>query len=500
MRTVTQVIWLQQVKAKQNNMTADILIIDDEEDIRSLIRGILEDEGYHIREAGNDQKAYASIEAKKPDLIILDIWLHNSEDDGMEILARAKKLYPFLPVLMISGHGTIETAVSAIKHGAYDFIEKPFKSDRLILMIERALETAKLRAENESLKRKSQDNSEFLGQSAPIVALRHTAEKVAHTNSRILITGEPGTGKDVMARYIHSISNRSTKPFLTVNCAILNPEGLEAELFGEDRSQSGGAVHKGVFEEANGGTLLLDQVSDMPLETQGKILRVLQEQKFQRVGGTESIEVDVRIIAATNQDLQQAMKDGSFREDLYYRLNVVPLHMPRLKTIAQDIPELVEHFTASYSEQAGLMPCEYSQKAIAVMQSYDWPGNIRQLKNVVEWLMIMATSQDGKTLCVENLPPEIKGKSHSDDSDNSNKGSLISVPLREARELFEKDYLLSQIKRFGGNISKTAEFVGMERSALHRKLKQLGIKAISKTGGNDQDHEVPDQQSDRKRA
>lgn len=476
----------------EQGMSADILIIDDESDIRNLIQGILEDEGYYTREAENDEKAYSAIAKKTPDLIILDIWLQGSRDDGMDILRHLKEEHPLVPVIMISGHGTIETAVNAIKIGAYDFIEKPFKSDRLLLMIERALDNAKLRKENIRLKEKAEGPSELIGDSSAMTALRQVMERVAQTNSRVLLSGPPGVGKNLAARYIHRLSQRADGPFLTVNCAILHPERLEAELFGSTDEGGGQLRQTGVLEQANGGTLLLDEVADMPLETQGKIVRVLQEQKFQRFGNSEHIDVDVRIIASSNRDLQAAMEDNRFRQDLYYRLNVVPLDIPPLNERAQDIPVLIEYFIKSYSDQSGLPPCEFSQEATALMQAYEWPGNVRQLRNVIEWVMIMCGGGEKGVIEASRLPPEISAGS-SPASDNAKSGAIqtqsMGLPLREARELFERDYLHSQIKRFGGNISKTAEFIGMERSALHRKLKQLGLSAILKNGGTTENGE-----------
>lgn len=468
-------------------MSADILIIDDEDDIRSLIEGILQDEGYETRQANNDKSAYKAMTEKKPDLVILDIWLHNSDDDGLAILENIKQDFPYMPVLMISGHGTIETAVSAIKIGAYDFIEKPFKSDRLLLMIERALEASRLKVENDSLKRKQQENSDhFIGKSQKIEAIRQTAQKVAATNSRILIKGQPGTGKEVLARYIHSISDRSKQPFHAINCAILRPETLEVELFGQEKDPAQGKIIHGVLEQVNGGTLLLDEVCDMPLETQGKILRVLQEQVFQRVGSSKEIKVDVRIIASTNRDLAEAIDNGRFRKDLYYRLNVVPMLMPALKEIREDISVLIEYFSKKYANQSGIPEVEISESALNSLKNYEWPGNTRQLKNVIEWLMIMQSSKGSHLVDYTDLPPEFQKSdsvldiySHTQ-TQQTLEHNHFSVPLREAREIFEKDYLEAQVERFSGNISKTAEFVGMERSALHRKLKQLGIQSNPK--------------------
>lgn len=460
-------------------MAADILIIDDESDIRSLIKGILEDEGYSAREAASDREVYAALSAKVPDLIILDIWLQGSRDDGLQILEKVKTAHAALPVIMISGHGTIETAVSAIKQGAYDFIEKPFKSDRLLLMIERALETAKLREENRSLRTKVQGQTDLIGDSPATNALRQTLHRVAQTNSRVLITGEPGTGKELAARFIHRNSPRVTGPFTALNCAILRPERLEIELFGSENGVMGEPAKTGVLEQADGGTLLLDEVSDMPLETQGKIIRVLQEQKFQRVGGQNEIEVDVRIIASTNRNLQKSITNGDFRQDLYYRLNVVPIQLPPLRDRLQDIGQLVSYFSDLYSSQTGQPPCRFEAAAIAKMQAYEWPGNVRQLRNVVEWCMIMRAAND-ETIKAGQLPPEVSLQGEVVVPKTSSASDLVTLPLREAREAFERDYLMSQIKRFGGNISKTSDFVGMERSALHRKMKQLGIPTITK--------------------
>lgn len=458
-------------------MKADILIVDDETDIRAMMRGILEDEGYAVREAANSDQAYEQVKAQAPSLVILDIWLQNSRHDGLEILKNLRKANPLIPVLMISGHGTIETAVSALKVGAYDFIEKPFKTDRLLLTIERALEAARLRQENQSLRARTGGPSELTGDSAAMTALRGVVARVAATNSRVLITGEPGTGKDVAARCIHRQSQRSGKPFMILNCAILHPDRLEAELFG-----TSGAL--GVLEQADGGTLFLDEVADMPPETQGRIVRLLQEQRFQRPGGGE-IDVDVRVVASTNRDLQKAMRDGVFRQDLFYRLNVVPIEMPPLRDRIQDVPALAAWFSDFYSTQSGIAPCVFSDSAIAAMQSYHWPGNVRQLRNVIEWVMIMnGGAPAGQPVRPENLPAEIV--SGSPDASVARPGQdVMALPLKEAREMFERSYLESQIRRFGGNISKTAQFVDMERSALHRKLKQLGISPFGR-GDSDQ--------------
>ncbi len=446
----------------------DILIVDDESDIRKLIRGILEDEGYKTRSAADAKQAYEEISKTPPDLIVLDIWLQGSEHDGLQILAKVKSDYPHIPILMISGHGTIETAVSAIRQGAYDFIEKPFKSDRLLLMIRRALENAELRRENENLKRRTEKTWTLIGQSPALQDIRQVMERVAPTNSRILITGEAGAGKEVAARHIHGLSGRSAKPFLVLGCATLSPDRLEVELFGS--SEAG--LSMGVLEQAHGGTLLLDEVADMPPETQGKIVRVLQEQSFNRVGGQQKVEVDVRIIASTNRDLEAAVAEGKFRQDLYYRLNVVPVRVPSLRERREDIADLTAYFAEEIAKQSGFARVQFSDGALAALRAYNWPGNIRQLRNAVEWAMIMRGNDTQKTLTEENLPPEVTGKISGGGNDNS---ELIGLPLREAREMFERDYLKAQIERFAGNVSKTAEFVGMERSALHRKLKSLDL-------------------------
>lgn len=452
-------------------MTTDILIVDDENDIRKLIKGILEDEGYATRQANNSTKAYEEVAARVPDLMILDIWLQGSEQDGIEILKAVKKDNPHLPVIMISGHGTIETAVSAIKIGAYDFIEKPFKSDRLLLMIERALETARLKKENEALKERREAPVEVIGTSPAINTVNSSIEKVAGANSRVLFTGDSGVGKETAAKVLHNRSMRKDLPFLSLNCAIVQPDKLEEELFGIEDSRG---VKQGVLEQANGGSLFLDEVADMPLDVQGRIVRVLQEQKFTRVNGRDPVQVDVRIMAATARSLTDAIARGDFREDLYYRLNVVPIHIPALKQRREDIPALAEHFVKLYSKQSGQPPRALTQSAVIALQDYDWPGNVRQLRNIVEWVMIMGGG-DKEPIEKKHLPPEITGDVPTGESRTAAIQDYLTYPLREAREAFERDYLERQLARFSGNISKTAAYVGMERSALHRKLKTLDL-------------------------
>ncbi len=457
-------------------MSADILIVDDEEDIRNLIQGILEDEGYETRVAASAFEAYRAINERTPSLVVQDIWLQGGEDDGLAILKKIKEQYPYLPFLMISGHGTIETAVSAIQDGAYDFIEKPFKSDRLILMIQRALENASLKKENAVLKKQAQKPVALIGDSAHVQGLKQIIGRVADTNSRVLITGEQGTGKDIVARMIHGQSDRAQGPYMLLNCATLRPEHLELELFGQ-RGSAVAAEQTGLLEQADGGTLLLDEVGDMPLETQTKIVRVLQEQRFQKIGSQDFIEVDLRILASTHKDLQALMEAGCFRQDLYYRLNVVPILIPSLRERKTDIEAFCQFFLADVSGHAAVKPLAFSDKALRILRGYDWPGNIRQLRNVIEWITIMHGVPDDGFYGLEHLPPEIQSGAAASSNFVESHGAddYMEMSLREAREAFETSYLTSQVERFEGNISRTAQFVGMERSALHRKLKSLDI-------------------------
>jgi two-component system nitrogen regulation response regulator NtrX len=454
-------------------MASDILIVDDEADIREGVAGILSDEGHHTRTAKNSDEALAAIEARRPHLVFLDIWLQGSRLDGLQLLQIVKEHNPALPVVMISGHGNIETAVSAIKLGAYDFIEKPFKADRLVLVTEHALESSRLKRELTDLRTRGGVNNRIVGHSACINQLRQVIERVGPTNSRIMITGAPGSGKELAARAIHDASARSGGSFVVINAATITPESMELELFGSEAGD-GRSRKVGALEEAHGGTLYMDEVAEMPRETQSKILRVLVDQNFQRVGGATRVYVDVRIISSTSRDLATAITDGSFREDLFHRLSVVPVRAPSLAERREDIPELVDYFIEQMSATTGIPRRKVGSDAMAVLQSHDWPGNIRQLRNNVERLMILTGGDSDTEINADMLPAEI-GTLVPATPNGSGGEKLMSLPLRDAREVFEREYLVAQINRFGGNISRTAEFIGMERSALHRKLKSLGI-------------------------
>ena len=455
-------------------MSAEILIVDDEADIRELVAGILQDEGYETRTARHSDEALAAIVSRRPNLVFLDIWLQGSKLDGLQLLDAFKQEHPELPVVMISGHGNIETAVAAIKHGAYDFIEKPFKADRLVLVAERALETSRLKREVKLLKQQAPLPSTLIGRSAAMAQLRQSIERVAPTNSRILVVGPSGAGKELAARTIHQLSARASGPFVVINAAAITPDRMEIELFGVDAVNGGEGRKPGALEEAHGGTLFIDDVADLPRETQNKILRVLVDQTFQRVGGGSKVAVDVRIVSSTTRNLEAAIAEGKFREDLYHRLSVVPIRVPPLAERREDIPDLVDYFMDQISFATGLPKRRIGEDAMAVLQSHNWPGNVRQLRNNIERLMILAGGEPDAVLDASMLPPDVG--SMVPQMPNGNGGEhLMGLALREAREVFEREYLVAQISRFGGNISRTAEFVGMERSALHRKLKALGI-------------------------
>jgi two-component system nitrogen regulation response regulator NtrX len=452
-------------------MTGDVLIVDDEPDIRELVAGILSDEGYSVRTAADSDEALAALRARRPSLLILDIWMQGAGMDGLELLDLVKGLDRDLPVIMISGHGNIETAVSAIKRGAYDFLEKPFKSDRLLLVVERALEAASLRRENRRLKTLSAAPDGFPGASTAAQHLRQMITKVAQANSRVLITGPAGAGKETSARLIHSASPRLKGEFVAVSAAGMTPERMDLELFGEEGE--GGRPRKiGVFERAHNGTLYLDEVADMPRESQGRILRVLVEQRFRRVGGDTDVQVDVRVISSSSRDLREEIAAGRFREDLFHRLNVVPLRVPGLEERRDDIPELIRDCVERIAAAQGLPRRVFAEDAIATLQVQPWPGNVRQLRNVIERILILAPGDASQPVTADMLTADSVSQTPTG---GLGAERIIALPLREARELFEREYLEAQIMRFGGNISRTAAFIGMERSALHRKLKSLGF-------------------------
>jgi two-component system, NtrC family, nitrogen regulation response regulator NtrX len=465
-------------------MAHDILVVDDEPDIRLLIEGTLRDEGYETRGAGDAEAAINAFRTRRPSLVILDVWLQGSRMDGIGILEALHSEEPHVPVVMISGHGTIEMAVGAIQQGAYDFIEKPFQSDRLLLVVRRALEAAALARENAELRLRAGPDATLTGDSALIAHVRSQVERVAPTGSRVMISGPAGSGKEVVARMIHARSRRSTGPFVVMNCATLNPGRFEEELFGMEAGNDPAAHPRrsGVLERAHGGTLLLDEVSDMPLETQGKIVRALQDQTFERLGGSARVKVDVRVLSTTNRDLQAEIAAGRFREDLYYRLAVVPVRVPALRERREDVPNLALHFIGRSAESSGIPVRALSADTLAALQAYDWPGNVRQLRNLMDWLLIMAPGAQGDPIRADMLPPEIGSRAPALLNIDPT-ADIMSLPLREARDLFETQYLHAQLLRFGGNISRTAQFVGMERSALHRKLKQLGVNSDERVGG-----------------
>ncbi|TAJ40713.1 MAG: sigma-54-dependent Fis family transcriptional regulator [Reyranella sp.] len=467
-------------------MAHDILIVDDERDICTLIAGILEDEGHVARRAHNSTEAIDAVRQRRPALVILDVWLQGSELDGLQLLEVIRREDPPIPVVMISGHGTIDTAVSAIKTGAYDFIEKPFKADRLLLVVDRAIEADKLKRENASLRRRAGGDVTFVGSSASAASVRAQIERVAPTGSRVLIVGASGAGKETMGRLIHLSSKRADGPFVVVNCSTLPAERLDIELFGTDGETEGDTLRvSGAFEMAHGGTLLLKEVADLPLALQARLARVLQEQSFVRDGGKTRVEVDVRVLASTSRTLQEEIASGQFREELYHRLNVVSLRVPPLSERREDIPELSADLLRRVADATGLPSRTIGEDTLAALQGHDWPGNVRQLRNVIERLLILAPVGGGP-IRADVLPSDV-----SEDAPSvlrwEKGGEIMQLPLRDAREVFEREYLLAQVTRFGGNISRTATFVGMERSALHRKLKSLGLHGSTPDERNETD-------------
>ncbi|MGI8706153.1 MAG: sigma-54-dependent transcriptional regulator [Sphingomicrobium sp.] len=452
-------------------MALEVLVVDDEEDIRELVSGVLEDEGYAVRSAANSTSALEAIKDRRPSLLLLDVWLRGSRLDGLQLLQEVKRQDPSLPVLMISGHGNLDTAVAAVREGAVDFIEKPFEAGHLLHLVSRATETERLRRENASLRQQIVHEEVLSGHSVAINTVRATLKRVAPTGSRVLITGPAGVGKEVAARTIHQWSARTNGPFIVVSAAMMTPERVEEELFGTD---SGDVSHPGLLEQAHGGTLFLDEIADMPPTTQAKILRVLTDQSYHRVGGQRPVKVDVRVLSATSRDLAQEIAEGRFREDLFYRLNVVPVRLPPLRERREDIPDLANQFLARFAADRRIPPPLLTDEAIAALQAHDWPGNVRQLRNIIERTVILAPCERVERIEADMLPSEVL-ESKSASSFTGSAMTIMGSPLREARESFEREYLRIQIRRFSGNISRTASFIGMERSALHRKLKALGI-------------------------
>ena len=452
-------------------MALEVLVVDDEADIRDLVSGVLEDEGYAVRAAADSSQTLDAIEERRPSMVLLDVWLQGSKLDGLQLLQEVKQRDPTIPVLVISGHGNLDTAVAAVREGAVDFIEKPFEAERLIYLVDRATETDRLRRENQTLRLQVGQEDQLQGSSVAINTVRATLKRVAPTGSRVMISGPPGVGKEIAARMIHQWSPRARAPFIVLSAAMMSPDRVEEELFG---SESEGTIRPGLLEHAHGGTLFLDEIADMPLTTQAKILRVLTDQSYSRVGGQRAVKVDVRVLSATSRNLQDEIAAGRFREDLYYRLNVVPVRLPALRERREDIPELVSHFLARIAAERRMAAPTISEEAMAALQAHDWPGNVRQLRNIIERTLILAPGDRAAHIDIDLLPPEVLDNQSAMSSANSGM-AIMGSPLREAREAFEREYLKIQIRRFSGNISRTASFIGMERSALHRKLKALGI-------------------------
>jgi len=452
-------------------MTNEILVIDDNSDIRQLISGILKDKGYIVREAANFDQAMLEVNKKLPDVAIIDVKLDKGDNDGIELLVHIKKINDDIPVIMISGHANVQMAVDSLKLGAFEFIQKPFSSERLLNFTNRAVENINLKKERSVLEGKLFHSYDIIGQSQSIAKIKDLISKLANTESRIFISGPAGSGKELVARQIHKQSPRSKKPFVVVNGALLDPEKYEQELFGSENANE--TINYGFFENAKDGTLMIDGVSEIPLDTQAKILRVLIDQKFRRVNGSKEINVNVRIISTSSKNIRDEIDKGNFREDLYHRLNVVPIFLPALKDRPEDIPLLLNYFSKKIAELNGINQTNLDTN-FDLFYKYDWPGNVRELRNLVERISILSINE--KSININQLVQDSLSQKNIEDNKNDN---VLSYPLKEAREKFEKNYLASQLKKHKGNISKTAEFVGMERSALHRKLKSLGIKGIN---------------------
>ncbi|MDR1475150.1 MAG: sigma-54 dependent transcriptional regulator [Holosporales bacterium] len=451
----------------------EILVVDDEQEVRALISDVLRDEGYTVKQASDGQSAVNVLNNSAPAVVLLDLWIGNNESAGMVILERIKEDYPYIPVIMISGHGTIDVAIDATRKGAHDFIEKPFVIDRLLLSVRRAVESYLLAEENFKLRKKVRQDNQLLGKSAEISQIKQTIKKVAGTNSRVFIIGPVGVETEAIAIETHNCSLRKNSPFILFNCANITSGVLEKELFGEE-NQNGEIIVRGAFDAAENGTIFLEEVTELPTELQSKLVRVLQENYYKRANGRHAIDVNFRIISSTSSDVEELITQGKFRQDLYYRLGIVPIRVPPIKNRREDIEYMASFFLKNSKDFFGLPSKRISREALSLLTSYDWPGNVRQLRNVIEWMLIMSGENDKEEISIESLPPDIKLPQYSSASDVS-MDKFINLSLKDARDRFEREYLIMQINRFLGNVSKAANFIEMERSALHRKLRSLGI-------------------------